>query len=202
MSYEFIRSLYSMKDLEIVRFGLNTDFIEDNNLLWIDGLETSSGKDLNDPGHPDHNKPHVQQYLAEHRPRKVEANALITRPEAALELISNVLDEYIDAEGVERWEAENREASKEAREKVEHLIKMLTFLDTQGWLYSGHKLEAAAEIHRAKTLRDRRLTLRLKPSFTTAPSAPPVGLRYGAQYGRRMTVIGLPRRPTLISSSK
>ena len=34
----------------------------------------------------------------------------------------------------------------------DHLIKMLTFLDTQGWLYSGHKLEAAAEIHRSKTL--------------------------------------------------
>lgn len=152
MSYEFSRALYSMEGLEIVRFGLNTDFIEDNDLLWIDGLETSSGRDLNDPGHPDHNKPHVQQYLAEHGPRKVEANALITRPEAAQQLITDVLDQYIDADGVERWEAENREASKEATEKVEHLIKMLTFLDTQGWLYSGHKLEAAAEIHRAKTL--------------------------------------------------
>jgi hypothetical protein len=141
-----------MEDLEIVRFGLNTDFIEDNDLLWIDGLETSKGKDLQDPDHPDHKKPYVQQYLAEHGPRKVEANALITRPQAALELITNVLDQYIDADGVERWEAENREASEEATEKVEHLIKMLTFLDTQGWLYSGHKLEAAAEIHRSKTL--------------------------------------------------
>ena len=82
----------------------------------------------------------------------MEANALITRPEAAKQLITDVLDEYIDEEGIERWENENKEASKEATEKVEHLIKMLTFLDTQGWLYSGHKLEAAAEIHRSKTL--------------------------------------------------
>ena len=151
-SYEYSRSLYDMEDLEIRRFGLNTDFIEANDLLWIDGLETASGKDLSDPNHPDHKKPHVQDYLAEHGPRKVEANALITRPEAAKQLITDVLDDYIDAEGVERWKAENQAASEEATENVEHLIKMLTYLDTQGWLYSGHKLAAAAEIHRAKTL--------------------------------------------------
>ena len=151
-SYEYCRSLYDMDDLEIVRFGLNADFIEENDLLWIDGLETSSGKDLADPKHRDHGKPHVQDYLAEFGARKVEANALITRPEAAKQLITDVLDEYIDAEGVERWKAENKAASKEATENVEHLIKLLTFFDAQGWLYDGHKLAAAAEIHRAKTL--------------------------------------------------
>ena len=151
-NHNSVTARYDMEDLEIVRFGLNADFIEDNDLLWIDGLETSSGKDLADQKHRDHNKPHVQDYLAEFGARKVEANALITRPEAAKQLITDVLDEYIDEEGIERWENENKEASKEATEKVEHLIKMLTFLDTQGWLYSVHKLEAAAEIHRSKTL--------------------------------------------------
>ena len=146
------RSLYSMDDLKIVRFGLNADFIESNGLLWIDGLETSSGKDLSDPNHKDHRKPHVQQYLSEHGARKVEANALITRPSAAQELITEVLDQYIDADGVRRWEEENQKASNEAGECVDHMIKMFTFLDAQGWLYSGHNLSAAAEVHRAKTL--------------------------------------------------
>ena len=67
-------------------------------------------------------------------------------------MITNVLGEYFDAERVERWKTENKAASEEATENVEHLIKMLTFLDTQGWLYSGHKLAVSAEIHREKTL--------------------------------------------------
>jgi hypothetical protein len=138
----------SVEDLEIVRFGLNEEFIEDNGLLWIDGLETSSGQDLADPNHNDHFKPHVQSYLDTYGPRKVEANALITRPEAAKELMEQALADYIDEEGVERWEAENERASQEATQCTEHLIKMLTFLDSQGWLYSGHKLAAAAQEHR------------------------------------------------------
>ena len=77
---------------------------------------------------------------------------MITRPNAAQELIAEVLDEYIDADGVRRWEEENQKASNEAGECVDHMIKMFTFLDAQGWLYSGHKLSAAAEVHRAKTL--------------------------------------------------
>ena len=63
-----------------------------------------------------------------------------------------MLDEYIDADGVKRWELENRKASTEANEHVDPLIKMLTFLDAKGWLGSGHKLAAAAEIHQSKTL--------------------------------------------------
>lgn len=144
--------LYNVEDLKIRRFGLNTDFIEEHDLLWIDGLETSSGKDFADPSHRDHTKPHVQNYLAVHGARKVEANALITRPEAARDLIEEVLDQWIDDDGVERWEATNRQASEEATECVEQFVKVCTFMDAQGWLYSGHKLSAAAEIHRANQL--------------------------------------------------
>ena len=56
--------------LIIDRFGLNRDFIEANNLTWIEGLGTSGdadedgkGKDLSDPTHKDHYKPYVQDYL-------------------------------------------------------------------------------------------------------------------------------------------
>lgn len=54
----------------IVRFGLNSDFIDRNNLLWIDGLETGRDEtkgtnDLANPKHPDHQKDYVQSYLQE-----------------------------------------------------------------------------------------------------------------------------------------
>jgi len=71
------------KHLIINRFGLNYDFIIDNNLSWIDGLETGSKKkinDLADPRHPDHNKPYVQDYISQFGARKVEANALVIKP--------------------------------------------------------------------------------------------------------------------------
>ena len=69
-------------DLEIDRFGLNYDFIRAHNLTWIDNLETSSGRRLDDPRHPDHRKPYVRRYLSEFGARKVEANALVVRSEA------------------------------------------------------------------------------------------------------------------------
>lgn len=142
--------LFNIENLAINRFGLNADFIEENDLLMIDGLETGSGKDLADPNHPDHWKPHVQSYLAEHGPRKCEANALVTRPDAARNLMAEALADYIDEDGIEDWEAENKRASEEATEHIEHFIKMLTFIDAQGWLFSGHKIAAAAEAHREK----------------------------------------------------
>jgi len=43
-------------NLIIERFGLDFDFIEANGLVWIDNLETSSGKSLDDSSHPDHFK--------------------------------------------------------------------------------------------------------------------------------------------------
>ena len=47
---------------------------------------TSSGIDLADPHHRDHKKPYVQDWLRDIGPRKVEANALVTAPDAGREL--------------------------------------------------------------------------------------------------------------------
>src|SRR5262249_17222070 len=56
---------YDPKDLEIVRFGLNYDFIEENNFTWIEGLETGGRRkgqitDLADPRHEHHKREYVQ----------------------------------------------------------------------------------------------------------------------------------------------
>ena len=52
-----------MERLTIDRFGLNADFIHDQGLTWIDGLETGSGRNLSDPKHKDHNAAYVQNYI-------------------------------------------------------------------------------------------------------------------------------------------
>jgi hypothetical protein len=91
-------------EVEIVRFGLNYDFIHENNLSWIDNLETASGKNLANPRHKDHYKPYVQNYLELYGARKVEANALVTRPKAGRDLMEGTLRKYIDAEAMGEWE--------------------------------------------------------------------------------------------------
>jgi hypothetical protein len=51
---------YDPSNLIIDRFGLNYDFIEANNLTWIENLITGSGGNLADPGHPNFHLPYVQ----------------------------------------------------------------------------------------------------------------------------------------------
>jgi hypothetical protein len=82
-------------NLVLIRFGLNADFIANAGLTWIDNLETSSGKRLDDPGHPDHDKDYVQNYIARFGVRKCEANALVVAPDLGRELFRNAILEHV-----------------------------------------------------------------------------------------------------------
>jgi hypothetical protein len=81
--------------LVIDRFGLNYDFIKANGLSWIDNLETSSGGRLDDSRHKDHFKPYVQNYVKQFGPRKVEANALVVRPNEGRRLCRAAIRKYV-----------------------------------------------------------------------------------------------------------
>lgn len=104
--------------LEVDRFGLNYDFIHDNNLSWVDNLETASGGRLDDPRHRDHDKPYVQSYLARYGARKVEANALVVRPEAGRNLCEQAILKYIDTDKANEY----GEYIHEQHEQVHDLI--------------------------------------------------------------------------------
>ena len=99
---DFLKSnLYDLKDiewsdgtpgydptwLEINRFGLNADFIEEHELTWIDNLITGSGRNLASPSHKNHYQPYVQDYLGKFGARKCEANAIVPLPAIAREYI-------------------------------------------------------------------------------------------------------------------
>jgi hypothetical protein len=86
--------------LAIERFGLTAEFVRRHRLTWIDGLETGSGKRLDDPAHPDHEKSYVQDYLREYGPRKVEANALVVRPAAGRALCQSAIERYVSPDAV------------------------------------------------------------------------------------------------------
>ena len=101
---------WSPDNLIVDRFGLNVDFIQTHGLTWIENLETGSGGRLESPHHPDHHKAYVQEYLAQFGARKVEANALVTRPTAGRELCERAILQYIDTEGITAFTARTHEA--------------------------------------------------------------------------------------------
>jgi hypothetical protein len=86
---------YDPADLQIERFGLNYDFIVRQGYTWIDNLITGSKKNLASPSHPNHRLPYVQRYLREYGPRKCEANAVVTTPDAARDLVREAIESIV-----------------------------------------------------------------------------------------------------------
>jgi hypothetical protein len=113
---------WSPEKLHIDRFGLNYDFIQRHRLTWIDNLITGSGGDLAEKNHPDHEKPYVQNYLRKFGARKVEANALVVRPEAGRKLCLDSILRYVPANAVERFERRLKRTRNQAKKEIARLL--------------------------------------------------------------------------------
>jgi hypothetical protein len=116
---------WSPDNLIINRFGLNYDFIQRQRLTWIEGLATGSGKDLAKSDHPDHHKKHVQDYISQYGAQKVEANALVVRPEAGRALLRETILRYLPADAPTRYEATLRPHREQVRVEVRRLLANL-----------------------------------------------------------------------------
>lgn len=101
---------YDPEDLIIDRFGLNYEFILDNEFTWIDNLITGSGKNLASPNHINHKMDYVQDYLSRIGPRKCEANVIVTLPRVARALVTEAIENYVGIKARDRFR-EKREAS-------------------------------------------------------------------------------------------
>lgn len=113
---------YDPTDLIIDRFGLNFDFIERNQLTWIDNLITGSGKNLNDPKHPNYDLPYLKSYKREIGIRKCEANAIVVIPDIARQLMEEEILKYLGEDAPDRFKAKTDEVR----------IKYGEFLDETG----------------------------------------------------------------------
>jgi hypothetical protein len=105
---------YDPANLEIKRFGLNYDFIIKNKYTWIDNLITGSGKNLASPLHRNNRLPYVKTYLRTIGEKKCEANAIVTTPKKAEELIRGEIESWL-GKG-----ARNRFAEKRADAKMKY----------------------------------------------------------------------------------
>ncbi len=107
---------YDPVDLTIERFGLGYDFIEKNNLSWIDNLITGSKKNLASPSHPNYSMPYVQEYLDEIGARKCEANALVVRPREAEDLVRSAIENYLGADVIKRFDKRHEAIKQQIRD--------------------------------------------------------------------------------------
>jgi hypothetical protein len=114
--------LFDLDDVVIERFGLNADFIKKNRLSWTEGLVTGGGKDLADPSHGIHWNRDVQDYIKRFGARKVEADALVTRPEAGRGLCEDAIRRYVDPEGIEKWKRAVKRERKKMRAALDQLL--------------------------------------------------------------------------------
>jgi hypothetical protein len=129
---EFLRSNFedmsravrwSPDDLEIDRFGLDYDFIEQHGLTWIENLATAKGEyPLDDKRHPDHFKPYVQNYLREYGVRKVESDALLKRPEAGRELCRQAILRYVPGKAPRCYRKKLKPVRAELRRELDRLL--------------------------------------------------------------------------------
>ncbi len=110
---------YDPDELIIDRFGLNYDFIKSNNLTWIDNLITGSKKDLASPSHKNFKMPYVQAYLKKYGARKCEANAVVTMPTEARELVRDVIENYVGTDALDRFEVKRQAVRDELAEEIE-----------------------------------------------------------------------------------
>lgn len=113
---------WSPKNLIIDRFGLNYEFIMENQISWIDNLISGTGKK------PDKKNPIVKEYIEKYGERKVEANAIVVRPREARLLCYNTIVKYLGDEGELRMSNKKRDIEKEYNELVDE-IDLISAMD-------------------------------------------------------------------------
>jgi hypothetical protein len=117
---------FNPDDLEIQRFGLNYDFIKKNNYTWIDNLTTGSGGELakmengkiiqgktkDGVPHKNFKLPYLQQYVKDYGVRKCEANAIVTTPDKAEELIRDEIEGWLGNAAKSRFQTKRNEVKR------------------------------------------------------------------------------------------
>lgn len=111
---------WQSSNLIIDRFGLNYEFIELHDLVWIDNLTSGSGKDLSKS-----KEQYIKDYIANYGIRKCESNALITIPQIARQLFETTVNKYVSSDSVTSYQQKVTEAQSLATEVFEEFKQKL-----------------------------------------------------------------------------
>ena len=67
----------------------------------------------------------MQDYIRRFGKRRVEADALVTRPQAGRDLCERAILEYINPDGIARYERGRQEKRQEMRQALDQLLSAL-----------------------------------------------------------------------------
>lgn len=125
---------YNPINLEIHRFGLNYDFIIKNKYTWIDNLITGSGGELavklpdgrivagkaaSGASHKNFKLQYLQDYIKTIGVRKCEANAIVTTPQKAKDLVREEIENWLGKEAINRFRDKRNAVRAEYLELLE-----------------------------------------------------------------------------------
>ena len=78
---------------------------------------------MGDPKHPDHKKAYVQDYIRQFGKCKVEANALVVRPDMGRDLCRKAIEQYVSLESVKAFQKSLKPAREQLRVAVSKQIE-------------------------------------------------------------------------------
>lgn len=114
-------------EFDVVNIGLTEQQVFDLDLMRIANLETGGGRDLSDPGHPDHGKPYVQDYIRQFGVWKCEANALVGHPRKAEALLEAAIHRFIPASHPADVRERNRPGQTAVKNEIAALMRDWSF---------------------------------------------------------------------------
>lgn len=110
-------------NLVVERIGLNYDFIERHKLMWIDNLESSSGKRPKRDSSGNYKDKYIHDYVLQFGERKVEANAVIKVPEIVRNYLVEKIESYLGKDVLVRWSKLRNDIIKEYEDCTLDLVK-------------------------------------------------------------------------------
>lgn len=111
-------------NLIVDRFCLNLDFIESQNIPWIENLGTSESRpgkpnDLSDPRHHSHNQSVVQKWLRDIGARKVEANAIaVIDLDAVEQMCRDAIEVHLGTDALTRFADKKTPGVQAVQDKI------------------------------------------------------------------------------------
>lgn len=114
-------------EFDVVNIGLTETQIDEMGLMKIENLETGGGKDLSSPSHADYLKPYVQDYIHQFGVWKCEANALVSNPQGAEDMLEDAINQYIPSDHLDGVDEQNEPGQEKVREEISRLVKDWSF---------------------------------------------------------------------------
>jgi len=113
------------QNLIVDPIGLTYRFIQKNNLTWIDNLESSGEKDLDDPTGKvwKDNRFNIQKYVAKYGVKKCESNAIVVVPKLGRKMLQDAIDKWLGKDVYKDYLSDLKTGRSRTKELIEEKLE-------------------------------------------------------------------------------